>query len=128
MAGFGSDEKTISLGGNTYLLAWTMGSRRRLLTHTGKGVSELAAELDKEDADPDIINAFLWSCLLRHNRDIAYDEVVDMTDDLTPIDFQAVTARVIECMSAAAGEQSANPIPPQKAGKNGPSKRRSSST
>jgi hypothetical protein len=129
MSGFHSDEVGLSLGGKSFILAWTQGSKRIVQTKSGKQLKQVVDEWQKEPDNADLVILFLFAAMSRHHKDVAIEEIQALIDDLSEFQFVAVGEKLAECIHASRGPGADIPqSPPQKAGKNGPSKRRSSNT
>jgi hypothetical protein len=129
MSGFHSDEVSISLGGKTFILAWTMGAQRLVQTHTGKTLKAIFEEYNSDPNNADLAVCFLWACMRRHHKEMTFEQVQEMTDDLSLAQFAELANKVGECMTASAGPQEeAGNASPQKAGKSGASKGPTSNT
>jgi hypothetical protein len=129
MSGFHSDEVGLSLGGKSFILAWTQGSKRIVQTKSGKPLKQIAAEWEKEPDNADILIIFLYAAMSRHHKDLLIEDVQAMIDDLSEFQFAQVAAKLAESIYASRGPGADLPqAPPPKAGKNGPLKGRSSNT
>jgi hypothetical protein len=129
MSGFHNDEVGLSLGGKSFILAWTQGSKRIVQNKSGKTLKDVVLEWQENPENADLVILFLWAAMSRHHKDLAIEDVQELIDDLSEFQFQQVAQKLAKSIHASRGPQEASDTPPpQKAGKNGPSKRRSSNT